>query len=293
MADMVCLTGEDIEVFCEELVRRERSPGTVAQYRRSLMHLCRSLGADKRLEREALLSWKRELTEKKAARSVNCMIAAVNAYLEYVGAAQLKLKSLKCQRKIFSEHELTEQEFWALVSQARREGDHQMAVLLTAMSGSGVRVSEVQFLTVEAAKAHMAVIRLKGKTRQIPLGNQVCAELLAFAKTQRITSGPIFRSKRGKSLDRRRIWERMKRLCTGAGVAPEKVHPHALRHLFARLFYAITRDIAKLADLLGHSSIDTTRIYVMTSSREHCTILDQLVTRLKIKKPLCESGKYN
>ena len=159
-----------------------------------------------------------------------------------------------------------------------------MAVLLTAMSGSGVRVSEVRFLTVEAAKARMAVIRLKGKTRQIPLGNTLCGELLAFAKKQRITSGPIFVSKRGTPLDRRRIWERMKRLCVGAGVEPEKVHPHALRHLFARLFYGITRDIAKLADLLGHGSIETTRIYIMTSDAEHRTILDRLTGYLSTKK---------
>lgn len=284
MIDTVCLSEENIELFCGELVRRERSPGTVEQYRRSLMHLCRSLGEDKRLEREMLLSWKQKLTAQKAVQTVNCMIAAVNAYLDFAGAAQLKLKSLKCQRKIFSENELTEQEFQALVAQARREKDDQTAVLLTAMSGSGVRVSEVRFLTVEAAKARMAVIRLKGKTRQIPLGNKLCGELLAFAKKKRITSGPIFVSKRGIPLDRRRIWERMKRLCVGAGVEPEKVHPHALRHLFARLFYGITRDIAKLADLLGHGSIETTRIYIMTSDAEHRTILDRLAGYLSAKK---------
>jgi len=291
MADTVCLTQENISLFCDDLVQRERSPGTVEQYRRSLTYLSRSLGEDKRLERETLLDWKQELTAHKAVQTVNCMIAAVNAFLDFVGAAQLKLKSLKCQRKIFSEEELTQEEFRLLVAQARREGDRQTAVLLTAMSGSGVRVSEVQFLTVEAAKSRMAVIRLKGKTRQIPLGEKLCSELLVFARRQKICTGPIFLSKRGKPLDRRRIWERMKKLSAEAGVDPKKVHPHALRHLFARLFYNITQDIAKLADLLGHSSIETTRIYVMTSCHEHRSILDRLTSCLDTKKPPHKDGK--
>ena len=167
MTDTVCLTKDSIELFCDELIRRERSSGTVVQYRRSLMQLLRCLGGDTRLEREILLGWKREITAHRAVRSVNCMIAAVNAFLEYMGAAHLKLKSLRCQRKIFSEDELTQEEFRALVTQANREGDEQTAVLLNAMSGSGVRVSEVRFLTVEAARARMAVVHLKGKIRRI------------------------------------------------------------------------------------------------------------------------------
>lgn len=285
MNHAIFLTEQDIQAFCEELIRRERSPGTVAQYRCSLLQLWHFLPEDKCLSRESLLDWKQEAVSSRAIRTVNCLIAAVNAFLEYIGAGHLKLKSLKCQRKIFSEDELTQEEFQSLVAQARRDGDEQTAVLLNAMSGSGVRVSEVKFLTVEAVKARMAVIRLKGKTRQIPLGDKLCTELLAFARKQKIYTGPIFLSKRGKPLDRRRIWETMKRLCAGARVDPAKVHPHALRHLFARLFYNMTQDIAKLGDLLGHSSIETTRIYIMTSSREHRTILDRLTEHLGAKKP--------
>jgi len=291
MNNAIFLTEQDIQAFCDELIRRERSPGTVVQYRCSLFKLWHFLPEDKRLSRESLLTWKQKTAANKAVRTVNCMIAAVNAYLEFWGAAQLKLKSLKCQRKIFSEDELTQEEFQSLVTQARREGDEQTAVLLNAMSGSGVRVSEVRFLTVEAARARMAVIRLKGKTRQIPLGDKLCMELLRFARKQGIHSGPIFLNKRGKPLDRRRIWEMMKHLCTGAGVDPAKVHPHALRHLFARLFYNMTQDIAKLADLLGHSSIETTRIYIMTSFHEHRAILDKLTGQLSIKKPPHKGGK--
>lgn len=284
------MTQEMIDEFCGELYRRERSAGTIAQYRRSLRQLRAFLAEEKKLSREALLEWKEKLTREKAVQTVNCMIAAVNCFLDFTGLGAWKLKSLKCQRRIFSENELTREEFQSLVGQAFQEGDRQTAMLLQAMSGTGVRVSEVRFLTVEAAKSRMAVVRLKGKTRQVPLGDQLCAELLKFAGSQGIHSGPIFLGKNGRPLDRRRIWECMKRLCIGAGVDPEKVHPHALRHLFARMFYDLTRDIAKLADLLGHGSVETTRIYVMTSCHEHRSILNRIISRLKIKNPSRRDG---
>lgn len=291
MNNRILVTEESINLFAEHLLCQENSINTVAQYRRSLKNLCRFLGKDRPLTQHVLLEWKQNIIATRAVRTVNCMIAAINAYLEFEGAPSLKLKTLKVQRKVFSEYELTEQEFRALVAQARRIGDEQTAVLLVAMSGSGVRVSEVQFLTVEAAQQRMATISLKGKTRHIPLGEKVCTELLRFAKKQHITAGPVFLGKRGNPLDRRRIWERLKKLCLGAGIDPKKVHPHALRHLFARLFYHMTQDIAKLADLLGHSSIETTRIYVMTSICEHRTILDRLSEKLSAKKPPQRSGK--
>jgi len=286
----IFLTEQDIQVFCEELIRRERSAGTVAQYRCSLLQLWNFLPEEKRLSRESLLEWKQKTAAHKAVRTVNCMIAAVNAYLEFWGAEQLKLKSLKCQRKTFCEDELTQDEFQSLVTQAWQEGDEQTALLLNAMSGSGVRVSEVRFLTVEAVNTRMAIIRLKGKTRQIPLGDKLCRELLRYAQKQGIEAGPLFLGKNGRPLDRRRIWERMKKLCDGAGVDAKKVHPHALRHLFARAFYEFTRDLAKLADLLGHGSIETTRIYVVTSVREHRAILDKLDMHLNAKKPPNSGG---
>ena len=288
---VISLTRMEIERFCDDLRLKERSAGTVSQYRRSLLQLWQFLPKEKRVNKESLLAWKQNMTVGKSVRTVNCMLAAVNAFLDFCGASHLKLKTLKCQRRTFSEDELTQEEFHALIEQAQKLGDDQTATLLYAMSGSGVRVSEVQFLTVEAARQRMAVISLKGKTRRIPLGEKVCAELLRLAQMQKIASGPIFLGKHGKPLDRRRIWESMKKLCPGAGVDPKKVHPHALRHLFARLFYNITQDIAKLADLLGHSSIETTRIYIMTSSREHRTILDRLSENLSAKKPPHRSGR--
>ena len=286
MSDQIILTQEKIGLFCENLVQQERSAGTVAQYRRILTTF---LGES--LDRNILVSWKEKMMARYTVSTVNGMIAALNAFLDFVGAGHLKLKSLRCQRRSFSEDELSQEEFRSLVEEAYRTGDEQTAVLLQVMAGSGVRVSEVKFLTVEAAQEKMAVIRLKGKTRFVPLGDQICEWLLDFAKKQNINSGPVFRGKYGRPLDRRRIWERMKKLCAGAGVDPKKVHPHALRHLFARIFYDITHDIAKLADLLGHGSIETTRIYIMTSCNEHRAILDLLTSRLNAKKPPHRDGK--
>ena len=285
----VYVNEDQVNAFCAELHRRERSEGTIQSYRHSLRHLSRTLLGGE-LTRDALLEWKMEITRSRAVRTVNCMIAGVNAFLEYAGAAEWKLKALKCQRKVFSEDELSQEEFSALVGQAEEEQDIQTAMLLRAMAGTGVRVSEVRFLTVEAVRQRTAVIRLKGKTREIPLGDKLCRQLLQFASENHIVSGPLFIGRGGEPLDRRRIWERMKRLCAKAGVDPKKVHPHALRHLFARVFYDLTQDIAKLADLLGHGCVETTRIYIMTSIREHRTILDRLNWCLNAKKPPLKGG---
>lgn len=278
------ITAEGMEDYRRELISQERSPGTIRQYLQAVGNLFESLPEDKEVTRERLLDWKTTLAAQRAAGTVNSMIAAVNTFLDLMGTPQLKLKTLKRQRRICDGEELTEDDVQALLDETKRDGDEQMELLLLAMSDTGVRVSEVKFLTVEAARLGMAVVSLKGKTRQVPLGAELCRRLLRFAKANRIASGPVFVNRKGKPLDRRRIWERMKKLCAGAGVDPKKVHPHAFRHLFARLFYGVTKDISGLADLLGHSSIDTTRIYISTPFREHRAILDQLAGVLGAKK---------
>jgi len=287
----ISLTQMEIEKFCDDLQFKERSTSTIEQYRRSLSQLSRSLPKGE-MDRGALLTWKGNLACSHAVRTVNCSIAAVNAFLDFSGASHLKLKTLKCQRKTFSEDELSQDEFHALVQQAEQKGDEKTAMLLRAMAETGVRVSEVRFLTVEAIRQKTAVIMLKGKTREIPLGDSLCKQLLRFSEKNQISSGPIFLGRQGRPLDRRRIWERMKKLCAGAGVEAKKVHPHALRHLFARVFYDLTQDIAKLADLLGHGSVETTRIYIATSIREHRTILDRLSRCLNAKKPPRWDGRH-
>ena len=286
----------DCAVLCsfrDYLIRRERSVATIEQYLRTLRRLS-GFSPDGCITPEILRRWKRVCAAHFSVSTVNCMIAAVNAWLEFSGAPEQKLKSLRTQRSVFSEHLLTDCDFAALLTAAHRQ-NAATAMLLETIAATGVRVSEVAFLTVHAAQRRMAVVRLKGKTRQIPLGDNLCRRLLAFAKSQGITQGPLFVDHRGRPLDRRRIWERFKALAVKAGVDPKKVHPHALRHLFARAFYAMTRDISKLADILGHSSIDTTRIYIATTCTEHRALMDRLSAQLLrpkgAKKPPRTGGR--
>ena len=289
MGTGVIVTEEWIMAYRQELLRQERSRGTVEQYVRAVRQLAAELGG-RLLDPESLFVWKRKLLERHSIATVNAMIAAVNGFFVFCGLPELKLKSLRCQQRLFREMELTEEDYHALLARAEAVEDHQAALLLKSMACTGVRVSELKFLTVENARRGMAVIHLKGKVRQIPLGRELCRDLLAFAEEKKIRSGVIFRSSRGKPLDRRRVWERLKSLCAGAGVAAEKVHPHALRHLFARMFYHLTRDIVKLSDLLGHSSINTTRIYTATSPEEHRQMLDCLSAMIHAKKPPRKGG---
>lgn len=289
MKSGMIVTTEKIEAYRQDLQERERSRGTVEQYVRAVTHLATYLG-DRFLNPEALLEWKGNLLESRSIATVNAMIAAVNGFLAFCGYPELKLKSLRCQQRLFREMELTEEDYRALLDQAERKGDVRTALLLKTMACTGVRVSELKFITVESVRQGMAVIRLKGKVRQIPLGRELGQELLAFALREKISSGCIFRSSHGSALDRRRVWERLKQLCAGAGVDERKVHPHALRHLFARLFYGLTHDIVKLADILGHSSVNTTRIYTATSPEEHRRLLDRLARAINAKRPPQKGG---
>lgn len=291
METMILITKGNIEAYRRELLRRERGPGTIDQYLRTLRRLLEDFPDGVPLQTEGLLSWKRQMAARYSVRTVNTMIAAVNGFLDFMQAPWLKLKSMKCQQAVFSEEELTEEDYRSLLDQARTERDPQLILLLQVLSGTGIRVSELPFLTAEAARRRMAVVRLKGKTRQVPLGETLCRQLLDYAKAQHISTGPIILGKNGHPLDRRRVWEALKRLCAGAGVDPKKVYPHAFRHLFARMFYGMTRDIAKLADLLGHSSINTTRIYISTTCQEHRAILDRLAQHLSTKKPPHQGGQ--
>ena len=220
----VVVTVERIEVYREDLLKRERSQGTAEQYARAVGNLAAYL-QERPLCGDLLLGWKGQILESHSIATVNAMIAAVNGFLAFCGVPELKLKSLRCQQRIFREMELTEEDYRALLGYAESSGDHQTALLLRTMACTGVRVSEMKFLTVESARQGMAVIHLKGKVRQIPLGGGLCRELLTFARGEKISSGCIFRSCRGLPLDRRRIWEKLKQLCTGAGVDEKRCIP--------------------------------------------------------------------
>ena len=218
------------------------------------------------------------LTDGYAPETVNSMIVALNRFLGVIGREDCRIHTLRIQRKLFrrQERELTRVEYERLVQTAERKGQARLALLLEAIAATGIRVSEVKYLTVEAAKAGRAEISLKGKIRVILLPNKLRRKLLKYAKKQKIVSGEVFLTRNGRGLSRKQIWAEMKMLCKRARVAANKVFPHNLRHLFAREFYKICRDVVKLADVLGHSSMETTRIYLLSTGEEHVRQLDRL-----------------
>ena len=202
----------------------------------------------------------------------------MNQFFTFLGWEDCRVKSLKIQRKLFRDdrRELTREEYERLLDAAHGLGRERLALLLETICATGIRVSEVKYITVEAARAGRAEVSLKGKLRTILLPGKLCRKLKKYARAQKIASGEIFRTRSGKSLSRRQIWAEMKRLCKSAGVAPSKVFPHNLRHLFARTFYKVCRDVVKLADVLGHSSVETTRIYLISTGAEHAGILRKM-----------------
>lgn len=264
--------------FADYLRAEERSAGTIEKYMRDVRKFFCWL-ADKSLEKVQVSAWRAQLlADGYAPETVNSMIVALNQFLDFIGRSDCRVHTLRIQRKLFrrQERELTRAEYERLVQTAERKGQERLALLLEAIAATGIRVSEVKYLTVEAARAGRAEIALKGKIRVILLPNKLCRKLLKYAKKQKTVSGEIFLTRNGKSLSRRQIWSEMKHLCKFAGVEASKVFPHNLRHLFATVFYQACKDIAKLADVLGHSSIETTRIYLVTSGTEHARQLAHL-----------------
>lgn len=252
------------------LYQEERSANTITKYVRDLRAFFLFLAGEP-VTKEILLTWKVHLTETYAPASVNSMLAAVNGFLEWVGLPGLKVKPLKIQREIFAkpEKELTRDEYRRLVEAAERENNRRLSLLLQTICATGIRVSELKFITVEAVGVGRALVDCKGKTRTVFLPVDLCRALKTYCREQEMKGGVIFRTKSGRPLDRSNIWKEMKSLCENAGVEPGKVFPHNLRHLFARTFYGLEKDLARLADLLGHSNITTTRIYTMESGAEH------------------------
>lgn len=264
------LTETMIEDFKRSLVSEEKSAATVEKYVRDCRAFLRDLGGAA-ITKEAVLAYKAKAQEDYAVRSVNSMLASLNSLFSFLGWHDLRVKTIKVQRQIFcpEEKELTKAEYLRLVNTARQKGNERLCLILQTICATGIRVSELPFITVEAARCGEAVVTLKGKTRTVFLVRDLQKRLLRYAREQGITSGMIFVTRSGKPVSRSNIWREMKALCTEAGVSPSKVFPHNLRHLFARVFYGLEKDIAKLADILGHSSIDTTRIYIISTGTEH------------------------
>lgn len=271
------ITTDRIDAYCLSLLADERAAGTVAKYRRDLTAFARWLDG-RTVTKESAAGWKAHLLEHHyAPRTVNSMLAAVNGFFKFAGW-NIRVKFLKVQRQLFRDtaRELTRAEYDRLLTAARSSGQERLALIMETLCATGIRVSELRYITVEAAKAGRATITLKGKIRTILLPAKLCRKLVKYARKQKIAAGEIFLTSSGKGISRRQVWFELKRLCRAAGVEPTKVFPHNLRHLFATTFYRACRDIVRLADMLGHSSIDTTRIYLMVSGAEQQRQLDRL-----------------
>lgn len=269
---------EEISAFRLYMENEEKSKATVEKYLRDVRSFV-DFVKDKNLTKEQTLSFKNILVERYAPASVNSMLVAINAFLDFIGMSECKVKQLKIQRQLFAneEKELSREEFRRLVSAA--EGSRISAVIQT-ICGTGIRVSELKYITVEAVQRGKATVNCKNKTRVIFIPLQIKKMLKAYIKKTGISAGSVFVTRSGKPLDRSNIWKEMKALCRRARVSENKVFPHNLRHLFARTFYKIEKDIVRLADLLGHSSINTTRIYTTECGADHIRSIEKVCIRL-------------
>lgn len=275
MGDTV--TSVQLDSYLDYLKRQERSLATIKQYQRdiqSFLMYIKKHGFCK----ESVIQYKEKLRKEYLPASVNVKLAAINGFLNYSGATELKVKQLRIQKKTYcaKEKELSKNEYLCMVNTARSLGQEKLALLLQTICGTGIRVSELSFITAEAVCNGEALIHMKGKTRTVLIPGKLRKVLKRYMGSQKISSGAVFVTRTGRPLDRSNIWKMMKRLCGKAGAETKKVFPHNLRHLFARCFYAADKDIAKLADVLGHSSINTTRIYIKSSGVEHRQRMDAL-----------------
>ena len=272
------LTVEQFAAYSCHLKTEERSHGTIENYLRHVRAFAGWLN-NSPVTKETAAGWKEHLlSQGYAPTTINTMLAALNGMFHFLGWEECRVKFFKIQHRLFRDagRELTRLEYDRLLETARARGQERLGLLMETICATGIRVSEVRYITVEAARRGRAEISLKGKIRTILLTGKLCRKLLKYAGKNKIVSGEVFLTRNGKGLSRRQIWAELKRLCKYAGVESSKVFPHNLRHLFATTFCRACKDIAQLADVLGHSSIKTTRIYLVTSGKEHARQLDRL-----------------
>ncbi len=270
------LSKENIKEFAKYLCSEEKSAATQEKYLRDVQGFFTYANGGE-ITKELVVAWKKELIEHGyAVRSINSMLASINSFLAFLGLQACKVKNIRTQRQTYctEEKELTKAEYLRLLEASAHQ--EQLNLVIQTICGTGIRVSEIRYFTVESVSRGEVTVQCKSKTRTILVPGKLKKRLLSYAKKCGIQKGGIFLTKNGKALDRSNIWAQMKRLCKTACVNPAKVFPHNLRKLFARTFYSIEKDIAKLADILGHSSINTTRIYIMTTGPEHRRKIDRL-----------------
>lgn len=271
------ITPELIDRYADYLCEQEKSRATIQKYIHDLTALCEYL-AGAAVTKSALISWKGELAGRYAPASVNTVLAAVNGMLDFCGWTDLKLKALKIQRPMFcdGEKELSREEYIKLIRAAKADGNERLSLVIQAICATGIRVSELKYITAEAVRSGRAGINNKGKMRTIFIPDKLRGLLKQYLRKEKRTAGPVFVTRTGKPLDRSNIWRDMKALCENAGVEPGKVFPHNLRHLFARTYYTIEKDLSRLADILGHSNVNTTRIYTVESGAVHARQMQRM-----------------
>lgn len=264
------ITNEKMENFRAHLINEEKSEATVRKYLHDISLFVAIVG-DRAISKQTVLDYKAQLGETYAVASANSMIAALNCFLRFCGWHELCVKQFKMQRQVYcpEEKELTRTEYLRLLHAANAKHNERLNLMIQTICGTGIRVSELQYITVEALQRGEATVNCKGKNRRIFIVPDLKKKLLRYAKEKQIRTGTVFVTRGGKPVSRHYVWKEMKALCNLANVSPSKVFPHNLRHLFARTFYRLEKDIAKLADILGHASINTTRIYIVTTGTEH------------------------
>lgn len=265
------LTMKIIEKYHIFLIKEERSHSTIEKYMRDIMKFYTFLADDKTLTKEKVIHYKQSLINQYKTTSLNSMLVAVNGLLDFMNLSQCKVKLNKIQRRLFVEEkqELTKKEYAKLLKAAQLQNDEKLLMIMQTICATGIRVSEHQYITVESLKKGISTIHNKGKVREIIFPKKLRKSLLNYCQKMNIKSGPVFITRTGKPVNRSNIWTMMKKLCETAGVNHQKVYPHNLRHLFAFTFYNVKKDLVRLADVLGHASIETTRIYTKTSIK-HC-----------------------
>lgn len=282
MEEKRILREEQFLRFRSYLLEEEKAPATVEKYCRDIrqFYCYAASSADESggLTKETMIGFKNWLLERYHVRSVNSMLTAVNGFLNYFGWQECRVKLVKIQRQIFCEEkrELKKEEYYRLVGTARQSGNERLAMILQTLCGLGLRVSELKFVTAEAVRNGKFQVLNKGKNRLVFIPGKLQKRLLWYIKRQRLKAGGIFITKNGKQVDRSNLWREMRQLCEKSGVERQKLFPHNLRHLFARTFYELKKDVVKLADLMGHSSIETTRIYTASSGNECLRQLEKL-----------------
>lgn len=279
------ITESDILQFKRKLLEEEKSKSTIQKYMRD-MKAFRTFAGKKEVTKEMVIQYKQYLKENYKTASVNSMLAAVNRFLKEMEWYDCVVKVLKVQRQAFRsrERELTREEYFRLLETARAKNNMRLYLLMQTICSTGIRVSELPFITLEAARSGRASVSLKGKTRTVLLPKELCRKLKSYAREKDIQKGSIFITRNGIPLDRSNILHDMKALCKEAEVDRSKVFPHNLRHLFACMFYKAERDLSRLADILGHSNVNTTRIYTCVSSEEQIRKIEKLGLLAREKK---------